>query len=175
MIKFQLPKGACLSPGLVTVLYTDSKSNTFFSYRNLMVNSSNESFLRIWRFQILGTTFKYQINVWNSGFAHSDTVQQKTLQNYKVLFLTGVLMGPNTIWFRLLVHLTEKQMCHINSSMKFTSIPRKLYGHSKFSRQNSMDSNPKHYKLTTSGMGASHWASGFSFLMFALGIKILTS
>lgn len=120
-----------LSESRLSHCYTDSQSNTFFFY----TNSSNESFLRIWRFQIVGISFKYLINVWNSSFAHSDTVQQKTLQNYKVLFLTGVLTGPNTIWFHLLVHFTEKQMFHINSSMKFTRIPRKLYEHSKFSRQ----------------------------------------
>lgn len=133
MMKPQLQKGACLSPGLVTVILTPSP--ILFFYTHLMVNSSNESFLQIWSIQILGITFKYLINIWNSSFAHSDAVQQKTLQNYKVLFLTGMLTGPNTIWFHLLVHFTEKQMFHINSCMKFTRIPRKLYEHSKSSRQ----------------------------------------
>lgn len=132
-----LQKGA-LSESRLSHCYTDSQSNTFFfSYTNLMVNSSNESFPRIWRSQILGITFKYLINIWNSSFALSDTVQQKTLQNYKVLFLTGVLTGQIPfIWFHLLSSFfTEKQMFHINSCMKFTRIPRKLYERSKFSRQ----------------------------------------
>lgn len=101
----------------------------------------------------------------------SDRKPSKTI---KCHFLSGVLTGPNIICFHLLVHVEGKQMFNINSCMKCTRIPRKLYEHNKFSRQTARFES-QIYKLTTSGTWASYWTLGCSFLMFTLGIKIVTS